>query len=123
MEINSINPGGLQSAGQSRGTDNPVIRHSNVQAEPAKIAAVEKVDVTLSEDKRYESVKRAAQSFFKDAYVVSNKKFTIFKDSHGQFITRFTDLRDGSVTYYPEQDILARIEDSSQRETLIEIQA
>ncbi len=38
-------------------------------------------------------------------YVVSDVKFTIFKDN-GTFVTKFTNLKDGSVSYYPEQQLL-----------------
>ena len=59
-----------------------------------------------SEQDRFQSVRKAATAL-RDVFVVSDKIFTIFKDSSGQFITRFTSLRDGKVTYYPEPDILA----------------
>ncbi len=39
-------------------------------------------------------------------YVVSDQRFTIFKDATGQYITRFTSLRDGKVTYIPEPQLL-----------------
>ena len=56
-------------------------------------------------DKRYQAVQQAAQAAAANVYVVSDKKFTIFKDASGQYITRFTSLRDGKVTYIPEPQI------------------
>ncbi len=65
-------------------------------------------------DKRYEQLMRAAQSFFRDTFVVSDKTFAIFKDASGQYVTRYKSLRDGRVTYIPEQRLLQAFE-SSQR--------
>lgn len=58
-----------------------------------------------AEQKRAEAVQRAAQDIA-NVFVVSDKRFTIFKDTTGQYITRFTSLRDGRVTYIPEPDLL-----------------
>jgi hypothetical protein len=111
MDIALINPAltSQQAAGllgQGRGTVIPVKRQSEIVEEPVKVAAVEQVDVGQADQKRYEAVRRAAQSMFKDAYVVNDSTFTIYKDNSGQYITRFTNLRDGSVTYYPEPEIV-----------------
>lgn len=61
-------------------------------------------DANKTEAQRLDTVIKAA-SQFKNVYAVSDTKFTIFKDSSGQFVTRFTNLKDGSVTYIPEPDI------------------
>lgn len=51
-----------------------------------------------------EVIKAAAQAF---NYPLGDKKFTIYKDSRtGEYITRFTSLIDGSVTYYPPPQLL-----------------
>ncbi len=74
-------------------------------------------------DSRMQAVIRAAQ-MFKDIYVVSDTTFTIFKDSSGQYVTRFTSLKDGSVTYIPEPDIVRAMNElSAQREALLNIEA
>lgn len=54
---------------------------------------------------RLQTVQDAAQSMAA-SFVVSDHNFTIFKDSTGQYITRFTSLKDGSVTYIPEPNLL-----------------
>ena len=75
-------------------------------------------------DKRLEALQKAAESYFKNVYAVSDQEFTIYKDASGQYITRYTSLRDGKVTYVPEQNLAAYM-DSQQmdRQSLVEIQA
>ena len=68
---------------------------------PLVKAAQSDVTAQAAEQKRYEAVQRASQAIA-NVYVVSDQKFTIFKDATGQYITRFTSLRDGKVTYIPE---------------------
>ena len=63
------------------------------------------IDIHAAEAKRLEAVQRAATSIA-NSYVVSDKTFSIFKDATGQYITRFTSLRDGKVTYIPEPELL-----------------
>lgn len=58
-----------------------------------------------AEARRIERVEQAA-----DTFVVSDQRFTIFKDTTGQLITRFTSLRDGTVTYVPESNLLAGLD-------------
>ncbi len=75
-------------------------------------------------DKRLEALQKAAESYFKNVYAVSDQEFTIYKDASGQYITRYTSLRDGKVTYIPEPDMLAYMDNRQQeRQALIEIQA
>lgn len=76
-------------------TSSPILPQPNTEAtfDPAQM-----------EKRRYEAVKQAAQ----DTYILGDQRFTIFKDSTGQYITRFTSLRDGRVTYIPEPQLLGR---------------
>lgn len=122
MDINGINASSsLPAQGKA---DFPTIRKTQVGDEMVKVAAVEQADVKLPDDKRFKQVERAAQIFFKDVFVVSDTKFTIFKDTSGQYVTRFTNLRDGSVTYIPEPEILRYMETHGrEREALVEIDA
>jgi hypothetical protein len=71
----------------------------------------------ISEKKRYETVVQAAQQMA-DLYAVSDTRFTIFKDKSGQYITRFTSLRDGSITYYPEQELVRYYREKNQESTI-----
>jgi hypothetical protein len=64
-------------------------------------AASEEQDV---EQQRFEAVQRVSEQVA-DFFVVSDKTFTIFKDVSGQYVTRFTSLRDGKVTYIPEPNL------------------
>ena len=78
---------------------------------------------TTPEDKRYEQVVFAAKNLFKDVYAVSDRNFTIFKDASGQYITRYTSLRDGRVTYIPEPKLMQLFEGRQARQAVLEIRA
>lgn len=67
-------------------------------------AAEDSFDAEAAERQRLAVIQHAAQEIA-NVYVVSDTKFTIFKDSTGQYITRFTSLRDGKVTYIPEPSL------------------
>lgn len=61
-------------------------------------------DAQLAEQQRFQTVQNVSQQIA-DTFVVSDRTFTIFKDATGQYITRFTSLRDGKVTYIPEPNL------------------
>ncbi len=63
------------------------------------------VDVQSVDQKRYEAV-RVRSEAIANVFIVGDRRFTIFKDVTGQYITRFTSLRDGRVTYIPEPQLL-----------------
>ncbi len=71
----------------------------------------QEVDVSQADARRLEMVRRAAQQA-SNTYVVSDQRFTIFKDSSGQYITRFTSLRDGKVVYVPEPEMMQMLSHS-----------
>lgn len=80
--------------------------------------------VLTAEERRYAQVAQAAQRLAGDPYPVSDRSFTIYKDTSGQYITRYTSLRDGRVTYIPEQRLLQAFERSqSSLKSLVELQA
>ncbi len=112
MEIGALTQNtslGLPSV-PNKGSDFPA-QKSNVDNVPVKIPAVEKVDIKAAEEKRMGAIKEAIQRS-KDLFAISDTSFTIFKDAKGQFITRFTSLRDGSVTYFPEPQLVKRLEEA-----------
>jgi hypothetical protein len=124
MEINLTGgiklPQSLPSPAK-QGADFPVMKKSEgFETLPLSGVSAEKADVASAEQRRFEQVKRAAESFFKDVYAVNDHTFSIYKDNTGQYITRFTSLRDGRVTYIPEPQLLQR---TGGGETMIEIQA
>lgn len=83
------------------------VRNSKVDEQPVRIPAVEETEIRAdSEDRRFNRVLETAQRIVKEYYPISDTRFTIFKDGSGQYITRFTNLRDGTVTFYPEPDLL-----------------
>ncbi len=82
-------------------------KKSNTVEGQVQIPAVERVDLRSVDNKRLDDIQKTIeQPAFKEVYAVSDKTFTIFKDSSGQYITRYTSLRDGSVSYVPEPAIL-----------------
>ncbi len=92
----------------ARAADAPPVKRSDITNEMVKIPAVENTDLTKMDEKRLADMKRVIEkNSFKDTFAVRDSSFTIFKDKEGQYITRFTSLRDGSVTYVQEKDVLA----------------
>ena len=96
----------------------PVVRKGQAAAAAIPQPKVEFDPVTVqqqvpsahaAEKQRLDTVLKAAK-MFRDVYAVSDTSFSIFKDASGQFITRFTSLKDGSVTYIPEPDMLAHVQ-------------
>lgn len=89
-------------------TDVLPVKKSEVEAKPVQIPAVEKAEVSPNaEDRRFTRVAEAAKRIITEFYPISDTRFTIFKDGSGQYITRFTNLRDGTVTFYPEREIVS----------------
>ena len=91
----------------------PVKHQERVPAQPVHTApsyplpkADSGTDISLkikqAEARREQALQQAANTF-----AISDQRFTIYKDISGQFITRFTSLRDGRVTYIPEPDVLS----------------
>lgn len=78
-------------------------------------------DAKGSEDVRMENMKRASR-MMKETFAVRDNKFAIYKDATGQFVTRFTNLRDGSVTYIPEPDMMQYLEQRGEvRKALVKL--
>lgn len=123
MEIGKIAPAPQPNPASARGSEFPVAQpRSNVTKEPVKVAATEQVDLTASDQRRMEAIRRAVEQA-KDLFVVRDSTFTIFKDASGQYITRFTSLRDGSVTYFPEPELLKRLQNAGVDISSIEVSA
>ncbi len=77
-----------------------------VESKPEKVV----FEQSNNEAKRLENLKVAAQSMA-NYFAVSDVSISIFKDATGQFITRFTSLKDGSVSYYPEPVVVKSYSD------------
>lgn len=122
MEIKLQGGVAPQALPSARSADFPVKAKTENTTGTVRVAEVEAIDQSEFEAKRYERVARAAESFFKDVYAVSDSRFTIYKDSTGQYITRYTSLRDGKVTYIPEPNMLQYMERAqAAREALLKI--
>lgn len=123
MEINLQGGAQLPPALPARSADFPV-RTQETDTGTASVPQVEIPANDAIEAQRLANVKAAAESMFKDIFVVSDARFTIYKDGAGQYITRYTSLRDGRVTYIPEQNMLQYMErQQAARKALLEIQA
>lgn len=71
---------------------------------PAPQKPVE-VKVAQTDYQREAAIRQAIERA--NLFVLSDQRFTIYKDISGQYITRFTSLRDGRVTYIPEPNVLS----------------
>jgi len=69
------------------------------EAAPAPVKVPQKPNQDM-----YEKVRMASEAA-KTLFVVSDVRFTIFKDVAGDYVTRFTSLRDGSVKYFPQKSL------------------
>lgn len=87
----------------------PLKQLDKAATEPKPVAEQVAYDASKTDKTRYENMEKASQ-LFKDVYVVSDTRFSIYKDFTGQYVTRFTSLRDGSVTYIPEPDMMQYLE-------------
>lgn len=81
------------------------------QIKPSKETSDQRGELRGNEEERFEAVRQAAQQASADIFAVSDVRFTIYKDSapgNGElvYVTRFTSLRDGSVTVVPEPQLL-----------------
>ncbi|MFO0388219.1 MAG: hypothetical protein ACK502_00665 [Alphaproteobacteria bacterium] len=121
MDALGIKPVTIQSLPTQAGKSTPVLPKSSAPVLQApKEASAPEFDAKVAEQKRYEAVQQMARTA--NTYVVSDRTFTIFKDSSGQYITRFTSLRDGRVTYIPEPD-LAKMSGSGSGLSTVSIKA
>ncbi len=123
MEINLQGGVRPQALPVAKGQDFPV--KTKTQSDAGNPGVPE---VNTSEDaidaQRVERLMQAAQNLFKDVYAVSDARFTIYKDSSGQYITRYTSLRDGKITYIPEPNMLQYMESRrAQREAILSVNA
>ncbi len=103
-KIVANNTGSLPLPGQGALIPSQVQTGANVKVTPTKETIDTNVSGQNQERDRLEAVKLAAKSF---NYPLGDKKFTIYKDK-GQYVTRFTSLVDGSVSYFPEPELLAK---------------
>jgi hypothetical protein len=104
MEVPSVNMAGvLQGANSGQ-----VVAKNNASVEvPVQKPSLE-AQVSKTKDPGYQAVKQAAEAL-KSTFVVSDVRFTIFKDIAGDYVTRFTSLRDGSVKYYPQKSLFETV--------------
>lgn len=113
MDISMVQMGAPQIGSAVPETGLPMVSKGSSQApqarplpqQPAPSMDETKFNPQQTDETRLENLQRAAEMMQTDIYVVADAKFSIYKDLSGQFVTRFTSLRDGAVTYFPEQDM------------------
>lgn len=83
-----------------------VVQAQAVNAEVDPVVNEQQVkDLSQVEKQRLDTVIKGAQQMNR-TIGATGQTFSIFKDSNGQFITRFTNRATGAVTYVPEPNIL-----------------
>jgi len=102
MDVVNITP---QVGGNIYQGASPVIAKPAPQPPVVEVKVEQPKAPPTAEKARYEEVKKAAQAIQSNYYVVSDVRFTIFKDIAGDYVTRFTSLKDGSVKYYPQKSL------------------
>ncbi len=109
---NTINISSGLQAFASTTVQKPQARNTSAYVEPKKAAvpvvesAKEEPRIPEGEQARQEYVERAAESY-RAMFPMSGVSFAIFKDSSsGEYITRFTNLADGTVTQIPEPELI-----------------
>jgi hypothetical protein len=114
-----------QQAKVPAGTGTPNVTATNeidtvqlTNSSQAPVAASLKANETsFKPDSRKEVVEQAAQQFASQTfYPLSSVRFTIYKSSNGEYVTRFTNLQDGSVNYVPEPELMQNLVRSRQGE-------
>lgn len=89
------------SGGAGSGQFAPQLKPKAEAPAPAQQAKAEEPRADVPDADRLKALRAAAAELF----AVSDKRFTIYKQG-GQFFTRFTSLRDGSVQTIPEPHML-----------------
>ena len=109
MDISLQGGGGTPTLLGTRSPDSPAIRTTATADFPSVTEHYHQdyqSTIDRAEEQRYGQVYRASASASKDLYPLGDKSFTIYKDSSGQYITRYVSLVDGTVTYYPEPQLV-----------------
>jgi len=96
-----------QAPAVSTASQAPVLPAPVPAQQPQPAQQAQTVDVQAAEQRRYEMVRSMAQDIA-NIFIVSDKTFSLFKDASGQYVTRFTSLRDGKVTYIPEPELFKK---------------
>jgi len=88
------------------------------------IAQQRVTDTSKTEKERLETVLKGAENFKKNFYPLGDSSFTIYKTTDGQFVTRFTNKQDNTVTYLPEVDVARYTESkANMRAAIFELEA
>lgn len=107
LNISRASPSVFQ--GQSQEGVKLPIKTAAPQVQPQEVKIPEN-----AEQAQFEVVQKAAETVKRTYFAVSDVRFTIFKDVAGDYVTRFTSLKDGTVKYFPQKSLfeLAEIRQS-----------
>jgi len=108
MDISLQGGGSTPSLVGARKADSPVIRTTSTDNFPSVPLPSQDYQTTIerAEAQRFGSVYKASAAAARDLYPLGDKSFTIYKDSSGQYITRYVSFLDGTVSYYPEPQLV-----------------
>lgn len=126
MEINAVKPvvnntPNFNTAAPKRNDVVKQVQPLAVNAENDPELADQQIkDLSKAEKQRLDTVVKGARAY-QGTVGASGMTFTIFKDSSGQFITRFTNKDTGAVTYVPEPNVLKFAESDTAK--LLEVKA
>jgi len=106
MDIGKLDVAGSLVASKASAPLLPVKTSASLEkpltVEPQALPSIEPSHL----DRAREAVITKAANTVANYFAVSDTRFTIFRDLAGQYITRFTNLKDGSVSYYPEPKLV-----------------
>jgi hypothetical protein len=112
VDISNINAGNLSGSIQKASAVSVPVKAevalpSLQRARAADVAVPIDLPQTSAkgEEERFIEVKIASLAVLTNPYPISDKRFAIFKDLAGDYVTRFTSLVDGSVQYFPEKTL------------------
>jgi len=122
MDVSNISlpPMGNLMQGASQGGNSPAVPAPAAAPSTPDLDGPQPVAPTTAQDARLAEVQKAAQVIQANYYVVSDVTFTIFKDSVGDYVTRYTSLKDGKVTYYPQKSLLELMKIRAAQEAIFE---
>ncbi len=111
--MNSISNTSFPAIPRTAGGDRPApasLPTPGASSDAALAAQAAQAQANAEANARFarQQAERSAAQIPMDIYVVSDQRFTIFKDASGQYVTRSTSLRDGQVTYTPKPQLTSQ---------------
>jgi hypothetical protein len=96
----------LPQPGHSAAAELPVLPKPSTAAQVAPTPSTQQQFDATADEKQYQVIRRASEDLA-NFFVVGDSSVAIFKDATGQYVTRYTSLRDGKVTYIPQPKLMS----------------